>query len=258
MNIDVFTATGTKKGHKTLPAELFGGPVNTGLIHQAVVLQQSNRRHPIAHAKNRAEVVGSTKKMFQQKHTGRARRGPSRSPVLRGGGKAFGPKKDRNFEKDMPRSMRRAALRATLAMQAKQKAICGLEDYPQTIKTKTFVDLLKKLPYDLGRRILFVLPEKHEGLTRSGRNVPGVSTVLVNYLNPEAVVNNRLLVFVGDSLEKAVELFGKKTDRLQKAKMIGEAAAKAPTEPKTPAKKKAPAAKKAAAPKKAASKKKSA
>ncbi len=259
MQIDVFSATGAKKGHKELPTELFSGPANMGLIHQSVVLQQSNRRNAIAHAKNRSEVAGSTKKLYKQKHTGRARRGPIRSPVVRGGGKAFGPKKDRNFEKDMPRSMRRAALRASLVLQAKNKGICALESYPDTIKTKAFVDLLKKLPYDLGRRVLFILPESHKGIALSGRNVPGVTSVLVNYLNTEAVVQSKLLVFVGESLEKAVDLFGKKTERVQKAKMTGEVVAKVDSpKPVKKAKATKPKAEKKPAAKKAAPKKKAA
>src|SRR3989338_6068720 len=109
MKIDVYSATGAKKGSLDLPATLFEAAINQGLMHQAVVMQQSNRRRPIAHAKNRGEVIGSTKKMFAQKGTGRARRGPLRSPLLRGGGKAFGPRSNRNYHKDMPKTMRRVA-----------------------------------------------------------------------------------------------------------------------------------------------------
>src|SRR3990167_1904920 len=110
MKIDVYSATGAKKGSLDLPATLFEAAINQGLMHQAVVMQQSNRRRPIAHAKNRGEVIGSTKKMFAQKGTGRARRGPLRSPLLRGGGKAFGPRSNRNYHKDMPKTMRRGAV----------------------------------------------------------------------------------------------------------------------------------------------------
>src|SRR5579864_8288248 len=109
MKVDVYTSTGTKSGSVDLPEQLFGVPVNRGLMHLALMRQQSNRRHPIAHVKNRGEVFGSTKKMYQQKGTGRARRGASRSPLLRGGGKTFGPRNDANFQKDMPKKMRRAA-----------------------------------------------------------------------------------------------------------------------------------------------------
>ena len=207
MTIDVYSATGTKKGTQELPADLFGTRVNRDLMHQAVVMQQSNRRNPIAHAKNRSEVQGSTKKSYQQKHTGRARRGSVRSPLLRGGGKAFGPKKDANFTKDMPRAMRHAALRSSLTIQAKNGIIFGLENYPDTIKTKAFHDLLKKLPVQIGRRLLFVIPEKHNALWMSSRNVPRIKVITAAYLNPEDVLNSKSIVFVGDAIDRAAKIF---------------------------------------------------
>jgi len=233
MTIDVYSATGTKKGTLELPEALFAVPVNTGLMHQFMVLQQSNRRSPVAHVKTRGEVVGSTKKLFQQKGTGRARRGPIRSPLLRGGGKTFGPRSDANFIKDMPKSMRHAALRSCLTFQAKNKGtILGLEGYGAEIKTSTAYALLKKIPVELGRKILIVIPEKHEGLSFSVRNIPGVKAVLVNYLNPEDVMGSRNIVFVGDAVKKAEEMFGpKKIQRLQKEKK-SEAVAEAPAAPK--------------------------
>ncbi len=210
MTIEVFSMTGAKKGTWDLPEELFDVRVNEGLIHQFVTLQQSNRRIAIAHAKSRGEVQGSTHKLYAQKHTGRARRGASRSPLLRGGGKAFGPKSIRNFTKDMPRAMRHAALRAALSMMAKRKAIFGLEGYPEAIKTKDAIALLKKLPVDIGRRIVFIVAAPHKSLTLSTRNIPNVSTLLASYLNPESIVSARSIVFLEGSLEKAQEVFGKK------------------------------------------------
>ncbi len=210
MKIDVFSMTGTKKGTWDLPEELFETVINEGLIHQFVTLQQSNRRIAIAHVKSRGEVQGSTHKLYAQKHTGRARRGSVRSPLLRGGGKAFGPRNTNNFTKDMPRAMRHAALRAALSLMAKRQAIFGLEGYPEQIKTKDAVALLKKLPVELGRRIVFVMPSPNKALTLSTRNIPNVSTLLAAYLNPESVVSARSIVFLEGSLEKAQEVFGKK------------------------------------------------
>lgn len=219
MTIDVFTAAGQKKGTMELPPELFGSHINQGLIHQALVMQQSNRRSGIAHAKNRHEVAGSTRKLYAQKHTGRARRGSIRSPLLRGGGKAFGPRKEANFDKSMPKAMRRSALFSCLSFQAKKGSILGLESYPATIKTKALAELLQKLPVDAGRKVLFVIPEKHEALFLSCRNLHNVKTILVSYLNPEDIVASRSIVFVGDAVEKAMQLFGTKGTREQKAKM---------------------------------------
>lgn len=210
MTIDVYTSTGTKKGTMELPLQLFGARINKGLMHLAVVMQQGNRRSAVAHAKSRAEVVGSTKKLFQQKGTGNARRGPGRSPILRGGGKAFGPKKHANFERSMPKKMRRAALFSALSLRAKNGEIVGLESYPEDIKTKTFAALIKKLPVPFGRKIVFVLPSKHQGLELSARNVPGIKTITANYLNAEDILTAHALVFMTDAVKVAEETFGGK------------------------------------------------
>ncbi|MDB4978735.1 MAG: ribosomal protein [Candidatus Peribacteria bacterium] len=249
MTIDVYTATGSKNGTLDLPAALFGARINHGLMHQAIVLQQSNRRVGTAHAKNRGEVAGSTRKLYAQKGTGRARRGSIRSPLLRGGGKAFGPRSDSNFTKEMPKAMRRAALFSTLSYKAKQGAIVGLEDFGGA-KTKEMAGLLTKMPVDIGRRILFVLPEKQEAFARSARNIPGVKIITASYLNPEDVLNSRHLIFVGNAVEKAEQVFGTKTVRV-KAKV------KDPEDVKESKEKKAPRAKKPAAKKSATAKKSS-
>lgn len=213
MNIDLFSATGTKKGTLALPASLFEARVNQGLMHQVVMLQQGNRRTAVAHAKNRGEVAGSTRKLYSQKHTGRARRGSVRSPLLRGGGKAFGPRSIANFAKRMPRGMRRAALLSCLSLRAKQGDIIGLENYPETVKTKDAHALLRKLPVQIGRRLLFVLPGPHRGLQLSTRNIPGVKSLPASYLNPEDVLGARQIVFLAEALRKAEELWGEKNVR---------------------------------------------
>ena len=209
LTIDVYTGTGSKKGTASLPAALFGAPVNEGLMHQALVRQQSNRRASTAHVKSRGEVQGSTQKLYRQKGTGRARRGSIRAPILRGGGKAFGPRNIRNFVKDMPKKMRRAALRSCLTLQAQQKSIIGLESYADTVKTKQARELLEKLPVECGRRILFVTPDKHEALKLSMRNIPNVKVITASYLNPEDVLVSKHVVFLVDALKKAEEVFGK-------------------------------------------------
>ncbi|MBI3336594.1 50S ribosomal protein L4 [Candidatus Peregrinibacteria bacterium] len=210
MKIDVYSLTGAKTGTLELPSSLFEAPINQGLMHQSLILQQSNRRRPVAHAKRRSEVKGSTRKLYQQKGTGRARRGDIRSPLLRGGGKSFGPRKDRNFHKDMPKGMRRSALRSCLSWQAKNGVIIGLESGTLTGKTKETHALLKKLPIELGRSILFVLPQRDDLWARSTRNIPRVKTLIASYLNPEDVLKAHRLIFLTDAIKKAEEIFGKK------------------------------------------------
>ncbi len=218
MQIDIFSSTGSKVKSMDLPESLFGSEVNWGLMHQAVVMQQSNRRQSPAHVKTRGEVQGSTKKMFSQKHTGQARRGPVRSPLLRGGGKAFGPRNDKNYTKDMPRLMRHAAIRSALSLQASKKAVIAIDSYPESIKTKTVSDLLKKLPVEYGRKILLVAPATHKALQLSARNIAGVKTIVASYLNIEDVLNARHIIFLTDAITKADELFGKKESKSKVSK----------------------------------------
>jgi len=221
MQIDVFSPTGDKKKSLELPSSLFDAPVNWGLMHQAVVMQQNNRRQSPAHVLMRGEVWGSTKKLFQQKHTGRARRGDIRSPSLRGGGKAFGPRNDKNYTQSMPKKMRHAALRSCLALQASKGAIVAIEDYPNEIKTKIAANLLKKLPIDGERRVLFVTDAKHPALQASVRNLPRVKAVYASYLNAEDILNARGIVFLVDAIAAADAIFGKKkTTENKKAKNV--------------------------------------
>ncbi len=265
MNVDLFTASGTKKGTLALPASMFEAAVNRGLMHLALVRQQSNRRAPIAHVKHRGEVVGSTKKMYQQKHTGNARRGPIRSPLLKGGGKAFGPRSEANFTKDMPKKMRRAALFSCLSYKAKTGHIVGLESYPNEIKTKTLVTLLKKLPVEYGRKVVLVTAGSHRGLELSARNVHNVKTLHAQYLNPEDILGAKLIVFLADSVPLAEKTFASAVDRSskklgvvavvseeKKAEKAEKAEKKAAKKPLKENAKKAPAPKKPSAKKKAA------
>lgn len=226
MTIDVYTATGAKKGTATLPKSLFEASVNEGLMHQAVVRTLSNARNTVAHVKKRGEIRGSTRKLFQQKGTGRARRGSVRSAVLRGGNKPFGPLKNANFIKNMPQKMRRAALYSALSAQAKNGKIIGLESYPEKISTKDAVAMLQKMPVDLGRKIIIVTPEKNAHLCLSTGNLHAVETVMVQYINPEMILGAHHIIFMVDALKKAEEIFGEATPAKKEEK-----------KPATPAKK---------------------
>lgn len=210
MKVDLFTSTGQKKGSLELPASLFESKINKGLMHLALVRQLSNRRAPIAHVKHRGEVVGTTKKAYAQKHTGRARRGALRSPLLRGGGKSFGPRNEANFRKEMPKKMRRAALFACLSLKAKEGAIIGLENYPEDPKTKNFMTLLSKLPVEFGRRIIIVTAGRHRALELATRNIPRVSALFAQYLNPVDLLAAKHIIFLEDAVKTAEKTFSPK------------------------------------------------
>jgi ribosomal protein L4 len=157
----------------------------------------------------------------------------------------------------MPKKMRRAALFSCLSSKAKAGAIIGLESYPEDAKTKNFFALLKKLPLDIGRKIVIVTPAAHTKLELAARNVPGVKTLYAQYLNPEDVLGANKIVFMSDAVAVAEKTFASDVNRVSKKldekkevaakepKVAKEPKAKKATKPKAEAKK--PASKKKAA-----------
>jgi large subunit ribosomal protein L4 len=161
--------------------DIFGIEPNTAVMHQAMVRQQANARLGTHNTRGRGEVRGSTRKLYRQKGTGRARQGSNRAPHRRGGGIAHGPH-PRSYEKKMPRKMRRLAVRS--ALSAKQAAeqirfINALE--LERPRTKDVIALLED--HELAGKTLIVLGSKDETVQYSTNNLPYVKTLLAHYLN---------------------------------------------------------------------------
>lgn len=206
MKANLYTANGEQKGDVALNATIFEAKVNPDLMHRAVVMRMANARNPIAHTLTRGEVSYSTRKMFRQKGTGNARRGARSTNLLRGGGVTHGPRNTRNFSKMMPKKERRAALFSSLSARAKDENVIALESFSaKAPKTKDFMALITKLPE--AKKYLFVLPEKNEVFEKSCRNIPGVKTILANYLNPYDVLLADKVCFLTAALSKVEETF---------------------------------------------------
>jgi len=206
MKLDLYNQKGEKLGTVEAPKQFFEKPFNKDLIHQALVLQMANARHPIAHTKTKGEVSGGGKKPYSQKGTGHARQGSTRNPHFIGGGVAFGPRNTRNFSKNMPRAQRRAALFSALSEKARENQIIVLDKYEtEAAKTKLFAQMLKKLP--VKNDVLVVLPEKNEVITRSTNNLKNVKTILVNYLNVYDLTKYETVLFLEKALKKMEEIF---------------------------------------------------
>src|SRR5512135_3124941 len=126
MLVDVFNIEGQKVSSVELPASIFEAPVHNDLMHQALVRQLANARQGTHDTKTRSEVSGGGKKPWKQKGTGRARQGSTRAPQWKGGGKAHTPH-PRDYTLDMPRKMRRAALRSALSAKASDGQIVVVE-----------------------------------------------------------------------------------------------------------------------------------
>lgn len=206
MNIDLYSQKGEKIKEIKVSEVLFGSKINEGLMHQAIVRQQSNARVNLAHTLTKGEVRGGGAKPYRQKGTGRARQGSIRNPHYTGGGVSMGPRNNRNFIKDMPRNQRRQALFSALSMKAQGGGIIALDKYDaQEIKTKDFVTMLDKLPK--ARTTLIVLDQKNEILEKSAKNIPAVKTLLVNYLNLVDLLKYEKVLFLEAALVKAEEIF---------------------------------------------------
>jgi large subunit ribosomal protein L4 len=146
MTAEVYNLKNEKVGNVELDERLFGSPWNAELIHQVIVAQMANLRRPWAHAKGRGEVRGGGRKPWRQKGTGRARHGSIRSPLWRGGGKAHGPNKERDFSQKINKKMKHLAVLSILSRKNHDheiKIIDNLEIIEP--KTKILSNLLKPI-----------------------------------------------------------------------------------------------------------------
>ncbi|OGO60501.1 MAG: 50S ribosomal protein L4 [Chloroflexi bacterium RBG_19FT_COMBO_48_23] len=209
MQVEVYNLKGKATKQLEIRDDVFALPFNEAVVHQALVRQLANRRLGTADTKKRGEVRGSTRKLFAQKHTGRARRGDIRSPMLVGGGVAFGPH-PRSYRQAMPRKMRRLALRCVLSAKAgsgELKIVDKLElDSP---KTKAVLDMLIAL--GISDSAIIATAEAEANLIKSARNLMGVKTMLAPLLNIAELLSCKYIIMTVDAVRKVEELWGEKS-----------------------------------------------
>jgi len=209
VRVDVYNIKGNIVGHMDVREDVFGIPFNEAVVHQALVRQLANRRLGTADTKKRGEVTGSGRKLFAQKHTGRARRGDKRSPMLKGGGVAFGPH-PRSYRQDMPKKMRQLALKCTLSAKladGELRIIDALET--NNPKTKEMIDILVAL--GIGSSVIITTKNASENLKLSTRNIEGVKIVPARLLNVGDLLSHRALLMTQDAVREAEDLWGQKT-----------------------------------------------
>ncbi len=198
---DVYSQTGEKVGTHRLAAEVFGVEPKVELIQQVVVAIQSNLRRGTAHAKQRGEVRGGGKKPWQQKGTGRARAGSIRSPLWRGGGIIFGPRKERNYGKKINKKVQRQALLMSLSDKATNHKLIVVDDLTlPNFKTKEFVQLLQKLPIKF-EKCLFVYCPDEAKITRAARNIASITTIPFKNLDLLSILKNNYLLISKTTLK---------------------------------------------------------
>lgn len=199
MKVDVVNMKGEKVDTTDLPAEIFEAPIKVDLMHQAFERQQANARAGTHATKGRGEVRGGGKKPWRQKGTGRARHGSIRSPLWVGGGKVHTPK-PRDYRKDMPKKMRRAALRSALSAKAAEGQIVVLDKLAMDeIKTKVMAETLQGLVGE--DSVLLLLAEADEVVEKSTRNLPQAKLLRANYLNIRDLLGQTRLLMPLDSLD---------------------------------------------------------
>ena len=192
MKVPVLNMSGQEVDSVELPADIFAANVNRGLMHQAMVRQMANARRGTHNSKSRGEVARTTAKVYRQKGTGNARHGSRRAPIFVGGGVAHGPK-PRSYVKNMPRKMRRAALRSALTVKASSGDIVILDDLVlPTPKTREMAAVINTVTG--GQSALVLLSAKDANVELSARNLQDVKTLLAGYLNMRDLLGHRKLV----------------------------------------------------------------
>lgn len=195
--VDVLNMRAEKVSELELPDAVFNVPVRSGLLHEVVTVQLANRRSGTASVRHRGDVVGSTRKLFKQKGTGRARRGDIKSPLLRGGGVVFGPD-GRNYTGKLNKKVRRLALKMALSSKLADQALIVVDQISlDTPKTKDFVAVMRAL--NLGKTLI-VTDAEYPNLELSARNVPGVRVMRSEGLNVYDLLNCDQLVLLAPSV----------------------------------------------------------
>jgi large subunit ribosomal protein L4 len=211
LSVKVFDTQGRESGSVSLPEEVFGAKINKTLMAQAVRVYLANQRQGTQSTKTRGEVIGSTRKIYRQKGTGKARHGAVKAPIFVGGGVALGPK-PRDHSLKMPQKMRKASLASALTQQLKQERIVVLDAATHSGKTKDFAMTLKVLNLQdkngKGHKVL-VVSDSTGTLDRAGRNIEGLKMVRSTTLNTYEVLTSRHIVLVKSSIEALAKTFEK-------------------------------------------------
>jgi len=209
MEVSVLNIKGEDTGKKVvLNDAIFGIEPNDHVIYLAVKQYLANQRQGTHKSKERSEITGSTRKLIRQKGGGGARRGDIKSPVLRGGGRVFGPT-PRDYWFKLNKKVKNLARKSALSYKAQQDAIVVVEDFSfEAPKTKDAVAMLANLKVE-GKKTLLVLPEVNKNVYLSTRNIQRVEVMTASALNTYKVMNANVLVVTENALKLVDETFNK-------------------------------------------------
>jgi large subunit ribosomal protein L4 len=200
---DVYDLEKKKVGELDLADAIFAGEVNEHLFYEVVKAKLASDRSGTHAVKNRSLVSGGGKKPWKQKHTGRARQGSTRASQWVGGGKAMGPK-PRDYSYDVPKKVRKAALRSALALRNQDGKIVIVQEWkPATPKSSAAAKVLAKLG---AKKALVVDASANQALAKSVRNLEGSNFLAVEGLNVYDILKHDILVLTADTAKKIEEV----------------------------------------------------
>jgi large subunit ribosomal protein L4 len=209
MKVAVVDINGKKTGRSVeLSDAIFAIEPNDHAIYLDVKQHLANKRQGTHKAKERADIKGSTRKIKKQKGTGTARAGSIKSPIFRGGGRAFGPR-PRDYSFKLNKGLKKLARQSALSLKAKENNIVVLEKFDfEAPKTKEFINVLKALELE-NKKSLFVLDGSNNNVYLSSRNLKNARVINASQLNTYGVLNASKVVFSEGSLEEIESNFSK-------------------------------------------------
>jgi large subunit ribosomal protein L4 len=204
MEINVLNIKGQETGRKvTLNESIFGIEPNDHVIYLDVKRYLADQRQGTSKAKERSEHAGSTRKLGRQKGGGGARHGDINSPLLRGGGRVFGPR-PRDYRFKLNKKVVALARKSALTYKAQENAIIVVEDFNfEAPKTKEFLSVVKNLNVE-GKKLLLVMPESNKNVYLSARNLQKAECIIASNVNTYKVLNADVMVVTENSL-KAID-----------------------------------------------------
>lgn len=200
-SVDVFNTNGEKVSTIELNPQIFDVTVKPSVMHEVVKMQLACRRAGTASVKRRSDIKGSTRKLFRQKGTGRARRGNIKSPLLKGGGVVFGPS-PKSYAYKVPKKVKKLALKMALTGKHKENELLIIDNFElQEIKTKNFVQIMDALNV---KNALIVTDSKDTNVELSSRNILNIKVLRTEGLNVYDILKYNRLVLLESSL-KSIE-----------------------------------------------------
>lgn len=202
MQVKVYDTKAAEAGTVELDDSVFGIEPNVAVMHQALLRQQANARLGTSETKTRGQVRGGGRKPWRQKGTGRARQGSTRSPQWRGGGVVFGPHM-RSYNQDMPKKMRRLAIRSVLSVKAQSDelvVIQGLNDLEP--KTRNMIALLAELPASQRSTLIVIGPDADQAVAyRAAGNLENVKVIRAGYVNVHDILKHERLLLTTEAVD---------------------------------------------------------